>query len=318
MQNEFDKIFETLDEGDKRAETEPADAVSTVLFPYQKQALNWMISKENTDTLPPFWEKLNNDCYWNTLAMFISNTTPKSVHGGILADDMGLGKTLEMISLILSNFVDGKPLAHPLPGKCRSPYGSETMVQYYFLLKIVTINMTSLNDNGWSLTSKKLFHVYSVMTINCIIKLFWALNTIKTLKIILSSVFKLIYMVGREKLYCKYEILLFFSSFMKRSVQDACDDMGKSNYINPHSGIFEVIADDVNLKSQSINEAKCRLNFHMRSGKTNDILEWDIRIMKIERKIELLFQRRQSLNLSSKLYICFAHSYPVAWKYIHH
>ncbi|CAL1531404.1 unnamed protein product, partial [Lymnaea stagnalis] len=132
MQNELDKIFETLDEGDKRSETEPADAVGTVLYPHQKQALNWMISKENTDTLPPFWED-HNGRYWNTLTMFTSDVKPSSVHGGILADDMGLGKTLEMISLILSNFVDGKPLAYPLPGTCRLPFGSENMSPFFFL-----------------------------------------------------------------------------------------------------------------------------------------------------------------------------------------
>lgn len=38
---------------------------------------------------------------------------------GILADDMGLGKTLEMIALILTNFVDGKPLAVPVGGIMR-------------------------------------------------------------------------------------------------------------------------------------------------------------------------------------------------------
>jgi len=32
------------------------------------------------------------------------------VKGGILADDMGLGKTLSIISLIVTNYRDGKPL----------------------------------------------------------------------------------------------------------------------------------------------------------------------------------------------------------------
>ena len=38
---------------------------------------------------------------------------------GILADDMGLGKTLEMIALIVTNFVDGRPLAVPIEGLLR-------------------------------------------------------------------------------------------------------------------------------------------------------------------------------------------------------
>ena len=38
---------------------------------------------------------------------------------GILADDMGLGKTLEMIALIVTNFVGGQPLAVPIEGLMR-------------------------------------------------------------------------------------------------------------------------------------------------------------------------------------------------------
>ena len=33
------------------------------------------------------------------------------VTGGILADDMGLGKTLSVISLLMTNFHDTRPLA---------------------------------------------------------------------------------------------------------------------------------------------------------------------------------------------------------------
>ena len=41
------------------------------------------------------------------------------IYTGILADDMGLGKTLEMIALIVTNFVDNKPLATPVEGLVR-------------------------------------------------------------------------------------------------------------------------------------------------------------------------------------------------------
>ncbi|XP_059159107.1 helicase-like transcription factor [Physella acuta] len=123
MQNELDKMFETLEEGDKTTETKPVEAIRTSLYPHQKQALNWMICKENNNTLPPFWEKQGN-VYANSLTMFVTKTVPASVHGGILADDMGLGKTLEIISLIMSNFIDGKPLACPVPGRYRSAFGT--------------------------------------------------------------------------------------------------------------------------------------------------------------------------------------------------
>ncbi|XP_073530747.1 helicase-like transcription factor [Phyllobates terribilis] len=109
LKSEFDKLFEDLKEDDKTQELEPAKAVQTVLLPHQKQALAWMVSRENNKELPPFWEQRNN-LYYNTLTNFAEKERPESVRGGILADDMGLGKTLSVIALILTNFHDGKPL----------------------------------------------------------------------------------------------------------------------------------------------------------------------------------------------------------------
>ncbi|KAL5004275.1 hypothetical protein ScPMuIL_017731 [Solemya velum] len=118
MQNELDKLFETLKEEDKLLESDASEAIATHLYPHQKQALRWMIEKENNKTLPPFWEERNGK-FFNTVTIFTSAKRPESVCGGILADDMGLGKTLEVITLILTNFADGKPLAVPVPGKMR-------------------------------------------------------------------------------------------------------------------------------------------------------------------------------------------------------
>ncbi|NXV43014.1 HLTF factor, partial [Uria aalge] len=109
LKSEFDKLFEDLKEDDKSCEMEGAEAVGTLLLPHQKQALAWMVSRENSNDLPPFWEERNN-FYYNTLTNFAEKKRPKNVLGGILADDMGLGKTLTTIALILTNFQDGKPL----------------------------------------------------------------------------------------------------------------------------------------------------------------------------------------------------------------
>ncbi|XP_073437165.1 helicase-like transcription factor [Dendrobates tinctorius] len=109
LKSEFDKLFEDLKEDDKTQELEPAKAVQTVLLPHQKQALAWMVSRENNKELPPFWEQRSN-LYYNTLTNFAEKERPESVKGGILADDMGLGKTLSVIALILTNFHSGKPL----------------------------------------------------------------------------------------------------------------------------------------------------------------------------------------------------------------
>lgn len=59
------------------------------MLPHQKQALAWMISRENSKELPPFWEQ-RNDLYYNTITNFSVKQRPENVHGGILADDMGL------------------------------------------------------------------------------------------------------------------------------------------------------------------------------------------------------------------------------------
>uniref|UniRef100_UPI00398E507B helicase-like transcription factor isoform X3 n=1 Tax=Pristiophorus japonicus TaxID=55135 RepID=UPI00398E507B len=109
LKNEFDKIFEDLKEHDKTREMEPAEAVRTPLLPHQKQALAWMVLRENNADLPPFWEQRNN-MYYNLLTNFAEKERPENVHGGILADDMGLGKTLSTIAVILTNFHHGKPL----------------------------------------------------------------------------------------------------------------------------------------------------------------------------------------------------------------
>uniref|UniRef100_A0A8C5L821 Helicase-like transcription factor n=1 Tax=Jaculus jaculus TaxID=51337 RepID=A0A8C5L821_JACJA len=109
LKTEFDKLFEDLKEDDKTHEMEPAEGIETPLLPHQKQALAWMISRENSKDLPPFWEQ-RNDLYYNTLTNFSEKDRPENVHGGILADDMGLGKTLTAIAVILTNSLDGRPL----------------------------------------------------------------------------------------------------------------------------------------------------------------------------------------------------------------
>lgn len=63
--------------------------------------------------LPPFWKerKAGKEIqYFNTATNFATSSRPSCLLGGILADDMGLGKTLEVISLIITNFYNGKPL----------------------------------------------------------------------------------------------------------------------------------------------------------------------------------------------------------------
>ena len=104
IKKEMDMFFkDSLELLGKGKYMKPAEAIKTNLYPHQMHALSWMSERENT-------RKLGN------------------MKGGILADDMGLGKTLTVLSLILSNFHDQKPLAKPKFGFKREP--SRSVAKY--------------------------------------------------------------------------------------------------------------------------------------------------------------------------------------------
>ncbi|KAM0954009.1 putative DNA helicase chromatin remodeling SNF2 family [Dioscorea sansibarensis] len=80
----------------------PKDIVLTELLAHQKEALGWLVDRENPHQLPPFWEEKDGGfCFLPT--NFQTTDRPEPLRGGILADDMGLGKTLTMLSLIATN-----------------------------------------------------------------------------------------------------------------------------------------------------------------------------------------------------------------------
>uniref|UniRef100_A0A4W3I5G8 Helicase like transcription factor n=1 Tax=Callorhinchus milii TaxID=7868 RepID=A0A4W3I5G8_CALMI len=144
LKSEFDKIFEDIKEDNKTAEMEPAPAVRTALLPHQKQALAWMVTRENNWELPPFWE-LRGGLYHNLLTNFTQSQRPDSVHGGILADDMGLGKTLSTIALILSNFHGGRPL----PVERSTEEGAEVVDKAPVSPPLHTLLVQLANVNLW-------------------------------------------------------------------------------------------------------------------------------------------------------------------------
>ena len=111
IKDELDDIFDCMSEFTKDVEAEACAAIKSNLLPHQKKALNFMMLKENTDELPPFWECITEGRdYFNLGTRRRIGDIPKGPNGGILADDMGLGKTLVTISLILTNHKDGKSL----------------------------------------------------------------------------------------------------------------------------------------------------------------------------------------------------------------
>lgn len=88
-------------------------ALQSILLPYQRQGLRWMLDKENpvlpapgTKDIVQLWtpSPVKAGLFTN-IATHFSESNPRLAKGGILADDMGLGKTLQVISLI----VEGGP-----------------------------------------------------------------------------------------------------------------------------------------------------------------------------------------------------------------
>lgn len=86
--------------------------LATRLLPYQRQALAWLLEKENPQ-LPPadsndavqLWKRSGNGQIYTNIATSFSlkKQKPNLASGGILSDDMGMGKTLEMISLLVTD-----------------------------------------------------------------------------------------------------------------------------------------------------------------------------------------------------------------------
>lgn len=100
----LDEIFKLADENVSKktvvkALDPPKDIIKSELFVHQKEGLGWLVHRENSNDLPPFWEEKNGE-YANVLTNYQMDTRPEPLRGGIFADDMGLGKTLTLLSLI--------------------------------------------------------------------------------------------------------------------------------------------------------------------------------------------------------------------------
>lgn len=86
--------------------------LQTQMLPYQRQALAWLLEKENpqlpavdSDNAVQLWKRSKNqsNVFTNIATNFsLKNREPTLASGGILSDDMGMGKTLEMISLMVA------------------------------------------------------------------------------------------------------------------------------------------------------------------------------------------------------------------------
>ncbi|KAK5770023.1 putative SWI/SNF-related matrix-associated actin-dependent regulator of chromatin subfamily A member 3-like 1 [Gossypium arboreum] len=100
----LDKVFKLVEKNvSKKAAMEPIEPPNEVIISrlllHQKEGLGWLLHKENSNELPPFWEEKGGE-FVNVLTNYQTDKRPEPLRGGIFADDMGLGKTLTLLSLI--------------------------------------------------------------------------------------------------------------------------------------------------------------------------------------------------------------------------
>ncbi|CAN8268541.1 unnamed protein product [Cochlearia groenlandica] len=101
-----DKIFKLVDTNvvSRKAKIvavePPKEVIKSELFAHQKEGLGWLLNREKSGELPPFWEEEKDGEFLNVLTNYRSDKRPDSLLGGVFADDMGLGKTLTLLSLI--------------------------------------------------------------------------------------------------------------------------------------------------------------------------------------------------------------------------
>ena len=130
QEDQLDTLYKKAQSFDfNMPESEPAPTFTLELRRYQKQALHWMLAKEQDTkmsremSIHPLWEEYTwplkdtddnplpvieglEHFYVNPYSGELSLRFPvqdQRCLGGILADEMGLGKTIEMLSLIHSN-----------------------------------------------------------------------------------------------------------------------------------------------------------------------------------------------------------------------
>ncbi|KAJ3210194.1 hypothetical protein HDU67_005577 [Dinochytrium kinnereticum] len=104
--SQIDAIYNSLTSAEDLPEMEPDGNLTTPMYKHQKQALYFMVKKEEQVDFTKFdpkhslWQ-YENRSYRNVITNQRAPNQPNQMKGGILADDMGLGKTIEVISLLL-------------------------------------------------------------------------------------------------------------------------------------------------------------------------------------------------------------------------
>ncbi|RSL55363.1 hypothetical protein CEP54_009421 [Fusarium duplospermum] len=107
-------LLDMLGGHDDLEETEQPKAIKGSLRRHQKQALTFMLRREQGwgcyDKRPDVWEMIDTDqgrTFLNRISSASQPEGPPQCYGGIIADPMGLGKTLTMIALAATDLNRG-------------------------------------------------------------------------------------------------------------------------------------------------------------------------------------------------------------------
>lgn len=132
-------VFDTILTGtDEVPERKPSSLIKTELYPHQKQALHFMVDREqdhssvaDDNRKDSLWKPQVQDngrkLYRHVITGEENDMRPPQSLGGILADEMGLGKTLSILSLICddSSLAAAKDFAQKKPAPI--PQGSQLL-----------------------------------------------------------------------------------------------------------------------------------------------------------------------------------------------
>ncbi|KAF2638471.1 hypothetical protein P280DRAFT_551575 [Massarina eburnea CBS 473.64] len=109
--DERPELLDLISGQEDLGEATPSPFLSTSLHKHQKQALTFMLRREEGwkpgDAWPDIWETADSSHarhYINRITKQHQSEPPQQCHGGIIADPMGLGKTLTMIALAANDF----------------------------------------------------------------------------------------------------------------------------------------------------------------------------------------------------------------------
>ncbi|KAI0830531.1 SNF2 family N-terminal domain-containing protein [Trametes gibbosa] len=121
QRSQVDELFKSLKGGDELDETEPPPEVATTLYPHQRKALTFLLSREQEwdlvrNTKHSLWQERMNPL--SQLPSWLHIVTqievfekPEEAKGAILADDMGLGKTITCVSLMAATMGSARTFA---------------------------------------------------------------------------------------------------------------------------------------------------------------------------------------------------------------